>query len=285
MSRQACFGAAAGSADSARMATVNASTLMATLPTDGGQFTKRKPEYKPKPPSRPAYSQTAGLPPRQRCLTAGECPLTLRARRTFCLRTDPHMAASPLPRLRLDSEVRRRRIVDAALPLFARQGFAGTTTKEIAEAAEVSEALLFKHFPTKAALYGAIQDFGCRIKEEALERLRMLEPSTSGLVLMAYMMVHHIVRGDADDQLNGDTRHRLIANSLLADGEYARLVYETVFAQVFPKFGACLEAAEAAGDLVAVPVQHENRFWFGQPVAATMALVSLPGKPAVPYRG
>jgi TetR/AcrR family transcriptional regulator, transcriptional repressor of aconitase len=195
------------------------------------------------------------------------------------------MAASPLPRLRLDSEARRRRIVDVALPLFARKGFAGTTTKEIAEAAEVSEALLFKHFPTKAALYGAIQDFGCRIKEEALERLRRLEPSTAGLVLMAYMMVHHIVRGDADDQLNGDTRHRLIANSLLADGDYARLVYETVSAQVFPKFGACLAAAEAAGDLAAMPVAHQNLFWFGQHVAAMLALVSLTGKAAVPYQG
>ena len=195
------------------------------------------------------------------------------------------MAASPLPRLRLDSEARRQRIVDAALPLFARKGFAGTTTKEIAEAAEVSEALLFKHFPTKAALYGAIQDFGCRIKEEALERIKLLEPSTAGLVLMAYMMVHHIVRGDADDQLNGDTRHRLIANSLLADGDYARLVYETIFAQVFPKFGACLAAAEAAGDLVAMPVKHPNLFWFGQHVAAMLALVSLSGKPAVPYQG
>lgn len=195
------------------------------------------------------------------------------------------MAASPLPRPRLDSEARRRRIVDAALPLFARKGFAGTTTKEIAEAAEVSEALLFKHFPTKAALYGAIQDFGCRIKEEALERLRLLEPSTSGLVLMAYMMVHHIVRGDADDLLNGDTRHRLIVNSLLADGDYARLVYETIFAQVFPKFGACLEAAEAAGDLAPMPVKHENRFWFAQHVGAMLAVVSLSGKPAVPYQG
>jgi AcrR family transcriptional regulator len=195
------------------------------------------------------------------------------------------MAISPAPRPRLDSEARRGRIVDAALPLFARKGFAGTTTKEIAEAAEVSEALLFKHFPTKAALYGAIQDFGCRIKEEALERLRLLEPSTSALVLMAYLMVHHIVRGDADDQLSGDTRHRLITNSLLADSEYARLVYENIFAQVFPKFGACLEAAEAAGDLAPMPVKLENRFWFGQHVAAMLALVSLSGRPAVPYRG
>lgn len=195
------------------------------------------------------------------------------------------MAVLPAPRLRLDSEARRRGIVEAALPLFARNGFDGTTTKEIAEAAAVSEALLFKHFPTKAALYGAIQDFGCRIKEEALERLRLLEPSTSALVQMVYMMVLHIVLGDAEDRMRGDTRHRLIANSYLADGEYARLVFETVFTQIYPKFGACLAAAEAAGDLAVMPVQHENRFWFGQHVAAMMALVSLSGRSAVPYRG
>jgi hypothetical protein len=58
-----------------------------------------------------------------------------------------------------------------------------------------------------------------------------------------------------------------------------------IFSQVFPKFGACLEAAEAAGDLAVTPVKHQNRFWFGQHVAAMLALASLSGKPAVPYQG
>jgi AcrR family transcriptional regulator len=40
--------------------------------------------------------------------------------------------------------------------LFAANGFTGTTTKQIARAAGVSEALLFKHFPTKHALYTAM---------------------------------------------------------------------------------------------------------------------------------
>ena len=55
--------------------------------------------------------------------------------------------------IRLDGGERRKGIVEAALPLFARKGFARTTTREIAEAAQVSEALLFKHFATKVALY------------------------------------------------------------------------------------------------------------------------------------
>ena len=47
-------------------------------------------------------------------------------------------------------------ILDASVALFARQGFAATTTRQVARAAGVSEALVFKHFPDKKALYRAI---------------------------------------------------------------------------------------------------------------------------------
>ncbi len=42
------------------------------------------------------------------------------------------------------------------MDLFSRKGFAGTTTKEIAHAAGVSEAIIFRHFATKRDLYTAI---------------------------------------------------------------------------------------------------------------------------------
>jgi len=58
---------------------------------------------------------------------------------------------------------RRDQILATAVNLFARNGFRGTTTKEIARAAGVSEAMVFRHFATKEALYGAIlDDKGCR---------------------------------------------------------------------------------------------------------------------------
>ncbi len=50
----------------------------------------------------------------------------------------------------------REKILDTAIQLFAEKGFNGTTTKEIAEAAEVNESLIFRHFSTKRELYGAI---------------------------------------------------------------------------------------------------------------------------------
>ncbi len=61
-------------------------------------------------------------------------------------------------RTRMPSDDRRRQILHVAVDLFARKGFAGTTTKEIAAAAEVNEAIIFRHFATKDQLYSAILD-------------------------------------------------------------------------------------------------------------------------------
>jgi TetR/AcrR family transcriptional regulator len=59
---------------------------------------------------------------------------------------------------RMPAGDRRRQLLDAALDLFSRKGFGGTTTKEIAAAAGVTEAIIFRHFPSKQALYTAVLD-------------------------------------------------------------------------------------------------------------------------------
>ena len=51
---------------------------------------------------------------------------------------------------------RQASIITAAASLFAKNGFNGTTTRAIAKTAGISEALLFRYFPTKRALYAAI---------------------------------------------------------------------------------------------------------------------------------
>ena len=48
---------------------------------------------------------------------------------------------------------RRLQILRVAVTLFAHEGFRGTTTKKIAQAAGVSEAMVFRHFATKEELY------------------------------------------------------------------------------------------------------------------------------------
>ncbi|HJQ26457.1 MAG TPA: TetR/AcrR family transcriptional regulator [Blastocatellia bacterium] len=60
---------------------------------------------------------------------------------------------------RMSAEERRNQIVVIAAELFSQKGFRGTTTKEVAERAGVSEAIIFRHFATKDELYAAILSF------------------------------------------------------------------------------------------------------------------------------
>jgi TetR/AcrR family transcriptional regulator, transcriptional repressor of aconitase len=185
---------------------------------------------------------------------------------------------------RLDNDERRKAIVSSAVPLFARKGFAGTTTKELAEVAGISEALLFRHFPSKKHLYGEILRLGCE-GDPALERLATLEPSTATLVHMTHFMVRYFLLGAGVDPVEMDTRLRLLLHSFLEDGEYARELFDRIFERVHPLFAASIEAATVAGDLNPGPIASANRFWFGQHVAAMIAFVFLPGRTSVPYQG
>src|SRR3979490_1378733 len=156
--------------------------------------------------------------------------------------------------LRMTGDLRRQLILSAAKRCFARYGFAGTTTKSIAAAASVSEGLLFKHFPTKSALYAEILTEECEA-DPALHRLLELEPSTETLVVLIREMVHHFRQlSDAPDQQDAQ-RLRLMVTSHLDDGEFARLIYEKIGGLIGPVFTASLERAVAAGD--ATPHRRE----------------------------
>ena len=77
---------------------------------------------------------------------------------------------TPLKRLkmnkkkRMSGEQRRSQIVVVAASLFSKKGFRGTTTREIAQKARISEAVIFKHFRRKRDLYKAIIDARARTR-------------------------------------------------------------------------------------------------------------------------
>jgi len=185
---------------------------------------------------------------------------------------------------RLDSDERRKAIVAAAVPLFARKGFAGTTTRELAEAAGISEALLFRHFPSKQQLYREILRLGCE-GDPALEQLASLQPSTATLVFMVRFMVRRFLLGSDIERSELESRLRLVLHSFLEDGAYARELYATISDRVIPLFAASLEAAMAAGDIAPRRISAANQFWFAQHVAAMLAFATLPGQSCMPYEG
>lgn len=93
--------------------------------------------------------------------------------------TAPATDSLPLIGGRMAGEERRLQILRIAVRLFSQHGFRGTTTKEIAQAAGVSEAMVFRHFATKEELYTAILDHKacadrienpCELVADAVER-------------------------------------------------------------------------------------------------------------------
>ncbi len=85
-----------------------------------------------------------------------------------------HFTPSPaMPRAPRKTDTRTR-ILDAAEKTFARSGWLGATTQEIARAAGVNEVTLFRHFGNKdrllAAVFGRFVEARQRVVHEATLR-------------------------------------------------------------------------------------------------------------------
>src|ERR1700733_10358071 len=184
--------------------------------------------------------------------------------------------------LRMTSDLRRQLILGAAKRCFARHGFAGTTTKSVAAAASISEGLLFKHFPSKSALYAEILAEECEADPD-LAHLLGQAPSTGTLVELIRGMVRHFLQiSDGPDEQEAQ-RLRLMTTSHLDDGEFARLLYAKVGKLIGPVFATSLDRAVAAGDASCIGTQPLNLFWFAHHTLLMAALARLPSVPCLSY--
>jgi AcrR family transcriptional regulator len=185
---------------------------------------------------------------------------------------------------KLSSEERRAAIIQAVRRVFAEKGFDGTTTRELADAAGVSEALLFKHFPNKEALFSAMQLSCCNEQSQGrFERLNSLEPSASTLVLMVHFLFWHLMGSDASRDDERVSQHRLMLRSLAEDGDFARLLLRQLGSCWIPKIEECLKAAAATGEALGGPVRPSLRGWFAHHLAVILMTYLLPAKPIVDY--
>ena len=79
------------------------------------------------------------------------------------------MSSAPVvqPRTRRSAEEVDRLLLDAARKAFAERGYAGASTRAISETAGVHEAVLFRHFGTKAELFdrAVLEPFYASVEE------------------------------------------------------------------------------------------------------------------------
>lgn len=102
------------------------------------------------------------------------------------------------------------RIVEAAVQLFSRQGYKGTSTREIAQLAGVNEATLFRYFGRKTDLFWAAA-------ESRLTRLRLGRELQNGLA------------ADLDPEIVLPMLVDFVVNAVSRYPELMRLVYVAGF--------------------------------------------------------
>lgn len=188
----------------------------------------------------------------------------------------------------MDGELRRNTILAAAMPLFARYGFEGTTTKQIASQAGVSEALLYRHFKGKRAIYLALKDYCCDQKDHISASIHALPDTTATLINSMYFKMALIFLGREIGPVEHRARHeqltRLMAHSCLEKGNFARAFFQEHAQDWTAKWSACLAAAHKAGDLVFYEASDIDSLWFGHHLAVAMLMFTLAPQSVIPFQ-
>jgi AcrR family transcriptional regulator len=167
------------------------------------------------------------------------------------------------PGARMAAEERRRQIVEVAARLFSQKGFRGTTTKEIALAAGVNEAIIFRHFATKSDLYAAIIDHkACSDDVQALEaEADELIRRKDDRRLFAAIAEHILDFHDRDD-----TFMRLLFYSALEGHELADLFFRNHASRHFREVADYIKRRAADGAFRRVDPMTAARAFIGMVV-------------------
>jgi AcrR family transcriptional regulator len=148
----------------------------------------------------------------------------------------------------MTGDARREQILETAVELLSQRGFKGTTTKEIAKAAGVSEAMVFRHFENKEALYGALLDTkGC---QDGVHRFPW-EENVALQNAIAEKNDFEVFYNIALDALNkhrtDEAFMRLLFYSALEEHELAERFFNGFIAKVYEFIGGYLETRQRDG--------------------------------------
>ena len=143
---------------------------------------------------------------------------------------------------RLPARERKQQILEVATRLFAAQGYRGTTTREIAEAARVNEAIIFRHFPTKEDLYWGVIDEKCRhgrSRQDFERRVRETNSSRELFIALAHDILHR-----HDDP----TLSRLLLFSALENHDLSGRFFRTYTVKYYESLAAYISERIKAGE-------------------------------------
>lgn len=189
--------------------------------------------------------------------------------------------AKPLmPSPRLTSADRRASIIRGAKAVFARYGLEGARTQQIAQAAGVSEALIFRHFTSKTQIYRAVLREVIADQDATFRSLGAAGPGAEGLLEIVYRLIDHAMQGQNASNAEG---MRMVVGSLAGDGGYARLVYRRALRLSLPGLKMALHAAQADGAITGITLSPVNVAAFLEHVGTMMLMARCHLQTAIPY--
>ncbi len=158
---------------------------------------------------------------------------------------------------RFTAEDRRLQILDVACRLFARKGYNGTTTREIANGAGVNEALIFRHFCSKHELYWAVLDRSTHGTQGAAAMEAQLNASEDLKEVFA-----DIATGILDRREKDPTLMRLLLYSALEAHELSQRFFSIFGDQYFRVLGRFIARCIEQGTFRKVnPIQAARGFF------------------------
>lgn len=139
---------------------------------------------------------------------------------------------------------RREQICRIAMRLFSERGFRGTTTKEIATAAGVSEAVIFKHFQNKDELYASILDTKACSEEfgEPLFDLREKIEQKDDYGLFSTLALNMLNKHEQDSDFM-----RLMLHSALEGHGLAQVFFDKFGKRFYEALGAYIRQRQEDG--------------------------------------
>lgn len=139
---------------------------------------------------------------------------------------------------------RRHQLLQVAMRLFSERGFSGTTTKEIALAAGISEATVFKHFANKDELYSAILDEKACSQEftHPFEKIADKMSAKDDFGVFYTMALNALEHHQKDEDFL-----RLMLHSALEGHDLARIFFENFITSVYEHLGAYIRERQKEG--------------------------------------
>jgi len=183
----------------------------------------------------------------------------------------------------MSADERKASIINAAKPLFAANGFNGTSMRQIAKAASVSGALLYKHFPSKEVMHKEILSYVGRIANIAGKEFEEMEPGTETLVLLVFFIYRAILLEVPGQEEKQKTHERLLFYSLLEDTSYAQMVFDKISTDYFELASESFDVAIQQGDIIETSADRISLFWFTHNLAMAINLCHLFPTPAFSY--